>query len=65
MFVCGIREKDRQEGHGFCEECMEKKRGAKEVVSTCKEKFDDSSRVKDWEGRGVEYLWGTKKKRRV
>jgi hypothetical protein len=30
---------------------MERKRGAKEVVNTCKEKDDESSRIKDWEGR--------------
>ena len=35
----------------FCEECMERKREAKEVVSTCKEQDDESSRIKDWEGR--------------
>jgi len=36
---------------------MERKRGAKEVVRICKEKDDESSKIKDWEGdRGMEYL---------
>jgi hypothetical protein len=41
---------------------VERKRGAKEVVSTCKEQDDESSRIKDWKGRGMGYLWGTREK---